>query len=104
MWLLRIIVAIGGAGLAASIWWAMGADTRGLGPVLVEMFSKPWTVVTLIDLYLGFLLAAVVICLFEKSWFSRFFWAVPIFFLGNVWLAVWFVIRLPELTRRLRGH
>ncbi len=88
--------------LLAAIFWAMGADPRGLSVVLAEMFSEPWSLVTLIDLYLGFFLGATVICLFEKSSIARLFWAAPIFVLGNIWTTLWFVWRLPELARRLR--
>lgn len=99
---LRILVGLGGAALTAAIVWAMGADDRGLGIVLGEMFLEPWSIVTLIDLYLGFVIMAVVICLFERSWLMRLFWAVPLFFLGNVWAALWLVFRLAQLAARLR--
>ena len=103
MILLRLLIFLGGAALVAAIFWAMGADDRGLGPVLAEMMSEPWSVVTLIDLYLGFFLGALLICLFERSWLVRFIWAAPVFVLGNLWTALWFVVRLPALVRRLRG-
>ncbi len=100
---LRIFLFIGAGLFVAAIYWAMGADGRGLGVVLMEMTSEPWTVVTLIDLYLGFILGAVVVFLFERSWVARLFWAAPIFFLGNVWMALWLIARLPEIARRFRN-
>ncbi len=100
--ILRLITILGGLTLAITIFWAMSADPRGLGPVLTEMFTEPWSVVTLIDLYLGFLIAAVVMVSFEKSWPARLFWAAPVLVLGNIWTALWFAIRLPEITKRLR--
>ena len=100
MTLIRILIFVAALALVASIFWAMGADGRSLGAVLGEMISKPWTVVTLIDLYLGFILCAVVIALFERSWAARLFWAAPVFLLGNFWAAAWFVFRLPEIARR----
>ncbi|MEO1252063.1 MAG: DUF1475 family protein [Pseudomonadota bacterium] len=103
MTVLRLILLAGALALAAAIVWAVGADDRGLGPVLAEMLSEPWTIVTLIDLYLGFFIGAVVIFLFEKSWPARLFWAAPVFFLGNVWTALWLLIRLPEIVRCMRG-
>ncbi|MEM8935054.1 MAG: DUF1475 family protein [Pseudomonadota bacterium] len=101
--ILRPLVFFAAAALLASFAWAWGLDDRGLGPVLSEMVSKPWTVVTLIDLYLGFLLCAIVVFLFERNKLVAIAWCVPIFILGNVWTAAWFLIRLPELARRLRG-
>jgi hypothetical protein len=104
MQIVRALVFLAATALTASIFWAMGADPRGLGPVLAEMAAEPWSVVTLIDLYLGFFLGATVIWLFEKSWPVRIIAAAPVFLLGNVWTALWFVVRLPEIARRLRGE
>ena len=103
MILTRLLIALSGAVLAAAIFWAMGADGRPLGVVLGEMTSDPWTVVTLVDLYLGFILSAVVILLAEKRLAVGLLWAAPVFLLGNVWTAVWFILRLPSLVARLRG-
>ncbi len=103
MTIIRILVAAGGAALIAAIIWAMGADDRGLGPVLAEMLGEPWSVVTLIDLYLGFLIAAIVIFLFERNLLLALVWALPTFALGNFWVAAWLAWRLPEIARRLRA-
>ena len=97
----RIFFFAGGLVLAGAIYWALEADGRGLGVVLAEMFAAPWTVVTLIDLYLGFAIAAAMMLLVEKNRLIALFWALPVFFLGNVWTALWLVIRLPEIARRL---
>lgn len=59
-----------------------------------------WGIVTLTDLYLGLFLAALAMAIFEKGT-SAVFWIVPLPFLGNVWTAVWVLVRLPELARRL---
>lgn len=98
----RILFIVLGAGLAALIVWAMAADGRALGDVLVGMVGQPWVVVTLADLYLGFLIAAAIILLTERRLWVGLFWAIPVFFLGNVWAALWLVLRLPVLVARLR--
>ncbi|MEO1014102.1 MAG: DUF1475 family protein [Pseudomonadota bacterium] len=103
MIVIRILLAVGGAALIAAIVWATGADDRGLGPVLAEMLAEPWSIVTLIDLYLGFAIAATVIFLFERNLLVALIWALPTFALGNFLVAAWLVWRLPELARRLRG-
>ncbi|MEO0398299.1 MAG: hypothetical protein AAF224_02625 [Pseudomonadota bacterium] len=101
MTVFRILLIGGAFALAGAIYWALGADTRGLGPVIAEMLREPWSLVTLIDLYLGFAIAAIVVGMVERSAFWTAFWALPIFLLGNVWTAVWFVLRLPKIAQRL---
>lgn len=65
------------------------------------LFSHPWGRVTLADLYIGFILSAIVIGCFERRWILRIVWIAPVFVLGNVWTAIWFAWRAPELFRRL---
>ena len=101
MIILRAVIAVLAVALAASILWAMQADDRELTVVLRALVSDPWTVVTLIDLYLGFVISAVVIFLFERRMVIALLWAAPVFFLGNVWTAIWFIARLPALAARL---
>lgn len=100
MTLLRLFYVICTAVFSASVFWALSAEPRGTMEVLAAMLSDPWTVVTFLDLYLGFLIAAGVIFLFEKNKLVAAAWAVPIFFLGNIWTVAWFVIRLPALRAR----
>ena len=102
MSVLRFIILAGGAGLTGLIIWAMGADDRGLGPVLAEMFREPWSIVTLVDLYLGFFIASAFIFLFERNKLVAVAWALPVFFLGNLWTAVWFAVRLQKIAGRLK--
>lgn len=104
MILARAFFVFGAAALAAAIVWAMGADARGLVAVLSAMVAEPWTVVTLIDLYLGFFLIAAVILMTEKNRLVGFFFALPVFVLGNVWAALWLVLRLPSLAARLSAR
>ncbi|WP_299865880.1 hypothetical protein [uncultured Hoeflea sp.] len=88
-----------GLGFAALIIYAI-AD----GSFLVAgawLTSEPWGLVTLADLYLGFVLSALVIWWFEPSPVKRLLWILPIPFLGNVWTVIWFILRLPHLRERL---
>jgi hypothetical protein len=95
----RAIYLLLGIGLAALIVLAVkSGDFWQAGRWLT---SDPWGLVTLADLYLGLAVSAAVIALFERR-LSAMLWIIPLPFLGNVWTAVWFVLRLPELARRIR--
>ncbi|MEO0497130.1 MAG: hypothetical protein AAF141_07125 [Pseudomonadota bacterium] len=98
---IRIIAAIGGLILAVAIFWAFGVEPFWDGVEVVT--SSPWGQVTLIDLYLGFVLHAVLIFIFERDTLQKLIWVLPIFFLGNVWTAIWFVLRAPQIVARLRS-
>lgn len=86
--------------LAALIVWAAGAgDFAGFGAVLL---SDPWGVVTMADLYIGFLFAALIIWFSHENKIAALLWIAPIAVLGNVWTGLWFAIHLPRLIRALR--
>lgn len=97
MAVLRIILSILAVGLAGLILWAvLVGDFRAAGAWLT---GDPWGIVTLADLYLGFLLSAVVIAAMERNW-KAVLWIAPIPVLGNLWTIVWFVVRFPGLMER----
>ncbi|WP_421784905.1 hypothetical protein [Hyphobacterium sp.] len=101
MLILRILVALGGLALGGLIWIAISqGDFGAAGAWLI---SDPWGQVTLLDLYLGFFLIAIVIALFERRLWRAIVWIAPLPILGNIWAAVWFVFALPKLARRLRA-
>jgi Protein of unknown function (DUF1475) len=102
--LVRIFVGVAGLTLLAVVLWASfaGADVHGafLDQTGV-LLTLPWGVAMLADLYVGFVLFAVIVFLAERSWLSAALWSIPLLFLGNIWAAVWLVLRLPSLIRRL---
>lgn len=101
---LRAVIGILGLALLGLITWAIFAKADLHGSFLEQgavLTTLPWGVVTLADLYLGFFLFAVIVFLTEKSWLLAAVWALPIFVLGNVWAALWLVIRLPKIARLL---
>ncbi len=85
--------------LTAAIALAVGTgDFSAAGAWLVR---DPWGRVTLIDLYAGFFLSAVVIAAYERKFWVSLFWIAPILVLGNVWTAIWFAWRARDLWARL---
>lgn len=100
----RIAIGVAGLALLGLILWAGFAMTDLHGSLMDQfgvIVSLPWGVVTLADLYIGFLFFAIIVFLTERSWWLAALWAAPVFVLGNVWAALWLVIRLPHLAKQL---
>jgi hypothetical protein len=101
MSIIRILLALGGLALTALIiiaiqlgdFWQAGA----------WLTTDPWGLTTLVDLYLGFAISAVVISLYERR-LQALLWIVPIPVLGNVWTVIWLIYRLPNLAIRLKSQ
>ncbi len=79
------------------VWAMMVGDFSAAGDFLL---GKPWGIVAMTDLYLGFLLIALVIYLAEPDKRIALIWIVPIFVLGNIVVALWFVLRGFTRLRR----
>lgn len=98
---LRAVVAIAAAILVATIIWAFGE--RPFGESFAVISADPWGIVTLIDLYLGFGLFAIVIAVTERRLLPAAIWIVPLFLLGNAVAAAWLIFRLGRLAARPAG-
>lgn len=98
-WARLLIAILGIAFTALLIWAAVRGDFMAEGAALVTM---PWGRVSLADLYLGFVIYALAVCLVERGNGARAFWALPVFILGNVWSALWIVVRWKVILARFR--
>jgi len=102
--ILRAAIAILALALLGLIIWAATGMQALHGSFFDQakvLLTLPWGVVSLADLVVGFVLFAVLVFLTERSWMVAALWAAPILVLGNVWAAIWFVIRLPHLAKQL---
>lgn len=102
--ILRAFIGICGLALLGLMIWAAAGMQELHGATADQMLvlaTLPWGVNVLAELYVGFLLFAVLVFLTERSWLVAALWAAPVFLLGNIWAAVWFVIRLPHLAKQL---
>jgi hypothetical protein len=100
----RAAIGILGLALLGLVLWALVAKQELHGSFLDQfavVTTLPWGIVALVDLYIGFLFFAVIVFLTERSWLVAALWAAPIFVLGNIWAALWLVIRLPHLAKQL---
>jgi hypothetical protein len=101
----RILAALAGLALAASIYWAGFVMDSPLATGFAAVTAEPWGWVTLIDLYVGFILFAIIIALVEKKWWVAALWIAPLPFLGNIVAALWLVVRASLLVReRISQH
>lgn len=101
---LRILVAVLGLVLFGAIIWASLNSGPLHGSIFDQgsvLFTLPWGIVAMVDLYVGFAFFMVIVFLTERSAVSALIWALPILVLGNVWTALWLIIRLPQLADRL---
>ncbi|MEP0521514.1 MAG: DUF1475 family protein [Hyphomicrobiales bacterium] len=94
--MMRLVAGLLGVALTVLIVWAIAVgDFGAAGDFLLQ---KPWGVVTLTDLYIGFILSAAVIYIVETNKITAVIWLLPIFVLGNVVTAAWLALRgLPKL-------
>ena len=101
---LRAAIGILGLALLGLVIWAAVAMTNLHGSFfdqLAVLTTLPWGIAVLADLYVGFVLFASLVFLTERSWLVAALWAAPVFIIGNIWAALWFVIRLPHLVKQL---
>ena len=96
--MLKLAFALPGLGLAAAIVGAFGAGDFWSSVALVV--ANPWGVVTLIDLYSGFIITGVIVAAIER--WRPWAWGLlaASFVLGNVVFAAWGVVRGAQLLRQ----
>lgn len=92
----RIVSAVGGVLLLAAIVWASMTANQSLAEAVGWLVSKPWGVVSLIDLYLGFVFIAIFIWILEPDKRIALLFILPLPVLGNIWPALWVVWRLKR--------
>lgn len=98
---LRVLAAAGAVVLTVSILWAM--PQADIFQAFAEVARNPWGLVGLIDLYLGFVLFAIVIVGYEPSRAAGIAWVVALFILGNLVAAVWLLWRHRQLWTALKA-
>ncbi len=101
---MRAVIGVGALALLGLVLWAAFAKQELHGAFMDQvgvLVTMPWGIATLADLLVGFVLFATLVFVVERSWIAAVFWAAPVFILGNVWAALWFIVRLPHLAKQL---
>jgi hypothetical protein len=98
--MLRITGFLLAAILTGTIIWAFGAASfwESFGRIIAD----PWGVVSLVDLYVGFIVASILIFMIERGGVIAWAVIIPTFFLGNVVTALWLAWRAPQLLALLK--
>lgn len=99
---MRILAAVSGLALLAAILWAFGSAP--FWPSVQYVVANPWGIVTLIDLYVGFVLFGLLIAVIEKRVLVPLGLTLLACLLGNLVFAAWLVWRLPVLMARPAGQ
>jgi hypothetical protein len=100
--MLKAAFAIPGLALAAAIAWAFGV--ADFWASVRQITANPWGLVTLIDLYAGFIFLGVAVAAIER-WRTWAWGLLPIsFVLGNVVYALWAVLRGAALLREIAAR
>jgi ABC-type Fe3+ transport system permease subunit len=100
--MLQLAFAIPGIVLAAAIFWAFGkADFWASGAAII---ANPWGLVTLIDLYAGFIITGLIIAAIERWRPWAFGMLVVSLVLGNVVFAAWGAVRGAKLLNGLANR
>jgi len=58
------------------------------------MWNEMWFRATLLDLYIGLVLAVAYIWVFEKNWLIRILWMFGCFLLGNIATLIYLLYRI----------
>jgi hypothetical protein len=97
----RIVSLLFAALLTIAIVWAMGQKL--IGESFAAMIRDPWGVVTLIDLYAGFIAFALVIAFYEKPWVAVVLFGL-LCVLGNIISLGWLAFRGFRLIESRLRH
>lgn len=95
---IRIIAAALAVAFTAMIVWA---SFRGdFDAEFAAISAMPWGQVSLVDLYLGFVLYGLLVWLVEDKLTTKLFWGLPVIFLGNAWSLIWVAVRWEKIIAR----
>lgn len=97
--LYAIIFAILTVSLSAMIVWA--SLEKSVLEIFKVMWAERWGIVTLVDLYAGFVVTGTWICLLERRAVRCLPWLAAMFLLGNLATAV-FILYRARRARTLR--
>jgi Protein of unknown function (DUF1475) len=97
---MRIFFGFLAALLSGLIVWA--TLSGGFLDTLHLLLERPWGVVTLVDLYVGFIATSLLMLVFEGRTMRAAVLILLLFLMGNVVTALWVAFRLAPYLQRLQ--
>ncbi len=91
----KTVISVAAAAFVIIFGW--GASTAE-GFSLAAFTADPWVIVAVADLYLGFILMAVVIATVEGSVVKAAPWIVALMIVGNLVAAVYLILHFARLS------
>lgn len=92
MQLAKIITILSALAMLAAIGYALA--TGDFGAEGAQLLQMPWGIVTLVDVYVGFVLFAMWIAYRESSLLAKVVWVALLMVLGNLIAAVYVLLAL----------
>lgn len=97
----RSLAALAAAALLVAIAWAAGEVS--ISDSFARIIADPWGVVTLVDLYAGFVLIAIIIAYVEPLRWVAVLAVIATPVLGSLVPAAWLLVRLPYFVGTWRA-
>ena len=93
---------VAGIGLLVMVGFLVSAQmVMPLSDAANPFTIDPWMTAMTVDLFFGFLLMSVIIFIVEEATLKALLWCVPLFVVGNAVAAVWFLLNIDQIRKKL---
>jgi hypothetical protein len=86
-------------GIAFSLLIVWAASLQPLGESITYIVANPWGVVTLADLYLGFVLFVLFVFKTSTNHVKAIAWSIALLVLGNVIAVIYLILYLKHMNQ-----
>lgn len=90
----KIISLLGVLAMTAVIGWAFA--TGNFGEDGAKLLALPWGVVSMVDLYVGFIVFSVWIVFRERCWWKSVIWVILMMTLGSFTASLYLLVALQQ--------
>jgi len=94
---MKLFLSILAAAFSACIYWAI--NQKPLSESGALLISDPWGIVTLVDLYIGFIIFALFMFFTTTKKSSLIIWIPALMVLGNLVALIYIIFNYTKLTK-----